>query len=231
MDETVERIRSWVSTGHPRQHVVLNAAKVVELERSPALADVVRRCDLVNADGVSVVWASRLLGRPLPERVSGIDLMERLVATAAEDGRTVYLLGARPEVVARTVEVFQARHPNLRVAGSHHGYWTDDQEIILRVRQAAPDYLLVGIPSPRKEFWLSANLQSLGVPFAMGVGGAFDVMAGVRRRAPRWACEHGLEWLWRLAQEPRRMWRRYLIGNSLFIALVLRERLRRPQLA
>jgi N-acetylglucosaminyldiphosphoundecaprenol N-acetyl-beta-D-mannosaminyltransferase len=231
MDETVDRIRSWVAAGGPRQHVVLNAAKVVELERSPALADVIRRCDLVSPDGVSVVWASRLLGRPLPERVSGIDLMERLVATAAKDGRTVYFLGARPEVVARTVEVLQARHPDLRVAGFHHGYWTDDEEVIVRIREAAPDYLLVGIPSPRKEFWLSANLRSLGVPFAMGVGGSFDVIAGVHRRAPRWAREHGLEWLWRLLQEPRRLWRRYLIGNWRFIALVLRERLRRPRLA
>jgi N-acetylglucosaminyldiphosphoundecaprenol N-acetyl-beta-D-mannosaminyltransferase len=129
------------------------------------------------------------------------------------------------------VEVFQTRHPDLRVAGYHHGYWTDDQEIVRRIREAAPDYLFIGIPSPRKEFWLSANLHSLGVPFAMGVGGSFDVMAGVHRRAPRWACDHGLEWLWRLIQEPRRMWWRYLIGNSLFIALVLRERLRRPRLA
>jgi N-acetylglucosaminyldiphosphoundecaprenol N-acetyl-beta-D-mannosaminyltransferase len=226
MDETVERIRAWVASGDPHQHVVLNAAKVVQLERSPALADVIRRCDLVSPDGVSVVWASRLLGRPLPERVNGTDLMERLVARAAADGHTVFFLGARPEVVARTAEVFQARHPALKVAGYHHGYWTDDQEVIRIVQRAKPDLLFIGIPSPRKEFWLSAHLTELGVPFAMGVGGSFDVMAGIHRRAPRWACEHGFEWLWRLAQEPRRMWHRYLIGNSLFIALVMRERLR-----
>ena len=120
-------------------------------------------------------------------------------------------------------EDFQARHPGLKVAGSHHGYWTDDREIIRIIRQAKPDYLFMGIPSPRKEFWLAANLKQLSVPFAMGVGGSFDVMAGIYRRAPRWACDHGLEWLWRLVQEPRRMWRRYLIGNSQFAALVVRE--------
>lgn len=231
MDETVMRIREWVEIGGPHQHVVLNAAKVVELQRSPDLAEVVRGCDLVSPDGVSVVWASRLLGRPLPERVNGTDLMERLVATAAVDGRMVFFLGARPEVVAKTVQVFQARHPSLKVAGYHHGYWTDDAKIIGLIRDARPDYLFVGIPSPRKEFWLSANLERLGVPFAMGVGGSFDVIAGVHRRAPHWACEHGLEWLWRLVQEPRRMWRRYLIGNSLFVALLLRERLRRTRTA
>lgn len=231
MDETVKRIRAWVASGDPHQHVVLNAAKVVELERSPALADVIRQCDLVSPDGVSVVWASRLLGQPLPERVNGTDLMERLVATAANDGNTVFFLGARPDVVAKTVEAFKDRHPELKVAGYHHGFWTDDQDIIRVVRLAKPDYLFIGIPSPRKEFWLSAHLRELGVPFAMGVGGSFDVMAGLYSRAPRWACEHGLEWLWRLVQEPRRMWRRYLIGNLLFTALVLRERFRRPRLA
>jgi N-acetylglucosaminyldiphosphoundecaprenol N-acetyl-beta-D-mannosaminyltransferase len=231
MDQTVDQIRAWASSGDPHQHVVLNAAKVVELERSPALAEVIRGCDLVSPDGVSVVWASRVLGRPLPERVNGTDLMERLVATAAEDGHTVFFLGARAEVVAKTVEVLQARHPSLKVAGYHHGYWTDHGEIVRTIRRAEPHYLFLGIPSPRKEFWLSTNLKQLGVPFAMGVGGSFDVIAGVHRRAPRWACEHGLEWLWRLAQEPRRMWRRYLIGNSQFLALVLRESLRRPRTA
>lgn len=229
MNETVERIRAWVASGDPHQHVVLNAAKVIELERSPALADVIRGCDIVSPDSISVVWASRLLGRPLPEPVAGIDLMERLVATAAHDGRSVYFLGARPDVVAKTADVLRARHPDLIVAGYHHGYWTDDRQVIQLIRLATPDYLFVGIPSPRKEFWLSANLEKLGVPFAMGVGGSFDIIAGSRRRAPAWARAHGLEWLWRLAQEPRRMWRRYLIGNSLFIALVLRERLRKPR--
>jgi N-acetylglucosaminyldiphosphoundecaprenol N-acetyl-beta-D-mannosaminyltransferase len=175
------------------------------------------------------VWASKILGRPLPERVCGIDLMERLVDAAARDGHSVFFLGARPEVVAKTAAVFQARHPGLVVAGYHHGYWHDDEDICDIIRAARPDYLFLGIPSPKKEFWLDQHLADLKVPVAIRVGGSFDVVAGLHRRAPRWVGERGFEWLWRLAQEPRRMWRRYLVGNSLFITLVLWERLRRPR--
>jgi N-acetylglucosaminyldiphosphoundecaprenol N-acetyl-beta-D-mannosaminyltransferase len=222
-DETVERIRAWVETGDPRQHVFLNAAKVVALSRDPALAEVIRGCDMVSPDGMSVVWASRLLGRPLPERVNGTDLMERLVAVAADTGRSVFFLGAQPDVVEKTVEVFCDRHPTLEVAGYRDGYWLDDDVLVKEVRSAGPDYLFVGIPSPRKEHWISARLDELGVPFTMGVGGSFDVIAGRYRRAPRWARANGLEWVWRVWQEPRRMWKRYLLGNTNFCALVVAE--------
>lgn len=227
MEQTVERIRALVRDGRPRQHVVINAAKVVELRRNPQLAKVITACDVVNADGISVVWASRVLGRRLPERVTGIDLMERLLAAAACDGHSVYFLGARPEVVSRVVEVVRDRHPGLRVAGFQDGYWTDDREVIEGVRRARPHYLFLAIPSPRKEFWLNQHLEDLGVPFVMGVGGSFDILAGTTRRAPSLLQRAGLEWAWRLAQEPRRMWKRYLVGNMRFIALVLQERLRR----
>jgi N-acetylglucosaminyldiphosphoundecaprenol N-acetyl-beta-D-mannosaminyltransferase len=226
LDESVERIVAWVEAGDPGQHVVVNAAKVVALTKDPALAEVIRNCDMVSPDGMSVVWASRLLGRRLPERVNGTDRMERLIAVAADTGRSVFFLGATPEVVEKTVEVFCSRHPTLKVAGYRDGYWSDDDVVVKEIRCAGPDYLFVGIPSPRKEFWLSACLDDLGVPFAMGVGGSFDVMAGRYRRAPRWACAYGLEWLWRVWQEPRRMWKRYLFGNARFCALVARELVR-----
>jgi N-acetylglucosaminyldiphosphoundecaprenol N-acetyl-beta-D-mannosaminyltransferase len=223
MDQTVNRIRSWIESGGPHQHVVVNAAKVVALCADSELADVIRNCDMVSPDGMSVVWASRLLGRRLPERINGTDLMERLVAQAADSGRSVFFLGARAEVVERTVEVFCTQHPTLKVAGHSHGYWTDDDQIVRQIASAGPDYLFVALPSPRKEFWLAANLKRLDVPFAMGVGGSFDVIAGLYRRAPRWACTAGLEWFWRVCQEPRRLWRRYLVGNTRFCLLVARE--------
>lgn len=223
MEQTVQVVREMVSAGTPHQHVVVNAAKVVELDRDPALAAVIRKCDLVNADGVSIVWASKVLGKPLPERVAGIDLFERLVTTAAVDGRSVFFLGARAEVVEDVASVLSRRHPDLVVAGLHDGFWDDDAAIIAEVRAAAPDYLFLAIPSPRKEFWLNEHLMDLGVPFVMGVGGSFDVIAGRVRRAPRWVQRIGMEWSWRLAQEPRRMWRRYLLGNVAFVRLTARE--------
>jgi N-acetylglucosaminyldiphosphoundecaprenol N-acetyl-beta-D-mannosaminyltransferase len=229
-DETVDRIRGWVHTGGEHQQVSLNAAKVAQLQKDPALGDLMRSCAMVSPDGVPIVWASQILGRPLPERVNGTDLMERLVEVAARDGHSIFLLGARPEVVANAASILRERHRDLRIAGYHHGYWNDDEEVISLIRAARPDYLFVGIPSPRKEFWVALHLSELKVPVVMGVGGSFDVIAGLRRRAPRWVCANGLEWAWRLAQEPRRMWKRYLYGNSRFVVLVLREwlSLRRP---
>jgi len=220
MDETIEAARALVRRGGVHQHVVVNAAKLVEVRRNPALRDVIWTCDIVNADGQSVVWASWMLGRPLPERVTGIDLFERLVETAARDGSSVYFLGATDEVVHAAVGVMRERHPGLRVAGARDGYWQDDQEVVSAVRAARPDYLFLAIPSPRKEFWLQEHLEALGVPFVMGVGGSFDIIAGKVGRAPRWVQRAGFEWAWRLGQEPGRMWKRYLYTNVAFIGMV-----------
>ena len=227
LEQTVAHARRLVREDRPHQHVALNAAKVVALSGDPRLAQVIAACDLVSADGAAVVWASRLLGRRLPERVAGIDLMERLVAQAARDGDAVYFLGGHPQVVQRVAQHYRARHPGLRVVGVQHGYWHDDLQVVERIRAAAPRYLFVGLPSPRKELWLHRHLAALGVPFAMGVGGSFDVVAGVSRRAPRLLQRAGLEWAWRLAQEPRRLWRRYLVGNARFAALLVGEWRRR----
>ena len=223
MRATVDRVFELVESGRPTQHVVLNAAKVVEMERRPELRAVVGRCGLVNADGASVVWASRVLGRPVPERVTGIDLFTELVERASSVGRSIFLLGATDDVVAETRRRLEERLPSLRIAGARNGFWSDDRQVVDEVRAASPDLLFVALPSPRKEFWLDEHLDALGVPFVMGVGGTFDVVAGRVRRAPRWTQRIGAEWVVRLAQEPRRMWRRYLVGNSRFVVVTARE--------
>jgi N-acetylglucosaminyldiphosphoundecaprenol N-acetyl-beta-D-mannosaminyltransferase len=223
MPETVKLIRGMVQEGSPHQHVVVNASKLVQMDRDPKLAEVVRGCDLVNADGMSVVWAARVLGSPLPERVAGIELFEELVRAAHADGSSVYFLGATSEIVAQVAATFAARYPGLRIVGYRDGYWDDDQVVVAQVRACHPDYLFLAIPSPRKEFWLNEHLAGLGVPFVMGVGGSFDVVAGKVGRAPRFVQQAGFEWAWRLGQEPRRMWKRYLLGNSAFISMTGRE--------
>lgn len=205
---------------------VVNAAKVVTIRSNRMLRDALLGCDLLVADGMSVVWASRFLRQPLPERVAGIDLFERLVRAASEDGTSVYFLGATEEVVNEVAAVYSRRYPGLRIAGSQNGYWDDDDAVIDAVRACAPDYLFLAIPSPRKEFWVRDHLEALGTPFVMGVGGSFDVVAGKVARAPRWAQQTGFEWAWRLAQEPRRMWRRYLYTNTAFLRITTREWLR-----
>ena len=228
MAQTVERVEALVADGGPHQHVVLNAAKVVQLRDDPALREIVRSCALVNADGQAVVWGARLLGADVPERVTGIDLFDRLLDRAAELGWSVYFLGATEEVVRQVVELQHSVRPALRIAGWRNGYWTAGEEpaVVAAVAAAKPTLLFVAMPTPRKEFFLAQHLEALDVPFAMGVGGSFDILAGITRRAPGWMQRAGLEWMYRLLQEPRRMFRRYLVGNVRFILITLGEKLR-----
>ena len=226
--EAIQAVDELISEGGPHYGAVVNAAKLVAANRDDALRSVLLNADLVTADGMSVVWASRVLGRPLKERVAGIDLFERLVERAASKGLAVYFLGAREEAVRGTVELFAKRYPALRVAGYRDGYFeaSDSRQVCEAIKQTSADLLFVAMGSPRQENWIASNLVLSGVRFALGVGGSFDHLGGSARRAPRWMQRSGLEWLHRLGQEPRRLWRRYLIGNSAFIWLVMRERLR-----
>lgn len=227
MEQTVQAVRAMLRCGAPHQHVCLNAAKVVELEGSADLRRAVAQCDLISVDGQAVVWASRFLGAPVPERVAGIDLFIRLLEEAATHALPVYLLGARDAVVRDVMRIARDRWPSLVVAGARSGYWTPDEEadVVTAVRKSGAQLLFLAIPSPRKELFLEQHADELGVPFRMGVGGSFDVLAGVTKRAPVWAQKSGLEWLFRLVQEPRRMARRYLVGNASFVRLTLRTRI------
>jgi N-acetylglucosaminyldiphosphoundecaprenol N-acetyl-beta-D-mannosaminyltransferase len=225
MQETLGVVERFIASGRPHQHVVVNVDKVVKASRDPALRDIVNRCDLVNADGMPIVWASKLLGRPLRERVTGIDLFEALMARAAERGWRVYLLGAREEVVGRVRALYEARYPQLVVAGHRNGYWQPGEEsgIADAIRAARADLLFVAIGSPHKERFLGRWQPHMRVPFAMGVGGSFDVAAGLVKRAPRWMQASGLEWFYRFLQEPRRMFRRYFVDDMAFFALLAAE--------
>ena len=225
MDDTVAAVDRICREGGPVQHCVVNASKAVLMQTDHRLRDIVNSCALVNADGQSVVWAARLLGRPLPERVAGVDLFVRLLALAEERGYGVYFLGATRDVVEGVVARVRREHPRLTVCGHHDGYLRagDTEAVIAEVRETGPRLLFVGMPSPRKEYWLAENLEALAVPFAMGVGGSFDVYAGKTARAPLWMQQAGLEWFYRFSREPRRMWRRYLFGNAAFVRLVGRE--------
>jgi len=229
MEETVARCEEIIAAREPRQHVVVNAAKLTMLQRDTRLREIVADAAIVNADGQSVVWASRLLGDPLPERVAGIDLMHRLLERAEERRYRVFVLGARAEVLDEALVRLRERHPRLVVAGARDGYFTEaeSESVCEEIRASKADVLFVAMSSPKKELWVADNLERTGVPLAMGVGGAIDVVAGVASRAPLWAQRAGLEWLFRLAQEPRRLARRYAVTNARFVALVARELVRR----
>lgn len=229
MAGTVARAKEMIETRRGGQQVSINAAKLVSLRENPRMREVVSRSALVNADGQAVVWASRLLGDPLPERVAGIDLFHSLMALGEREGYGIYVLGARPEVLETAVDRIRERYPRLRIAGYHDGYFSDEEipAVVEDIRRAAPDMLFVAMSSPKKEYFLDEHGPALGIPYLQGVGGSIDVIAGVTRRAPRVWQRLGIEWLYRLLQEPRRMFRRYLTTNGRFIALVLRELLAR----
>ena len=206
----------------PTHVAFVNAAKVVNYRRDCGLRDALDRADLLLADGVPVVWASWLLGRPLPGRVNGTDLMERMIEVAAERGYRAFFLGARREVLNQAIEKLKKRHPNLLVTGSRDGYFCPEQEqaLIAEIVGSRAQLVFLAISSPKKEVWVDENLRCLGPIVCQGVGGSIDVIAGITRRAPLWMQRCGLEWFFRLLQEPRRMWRRYLETNSKFLWIV-----------
>lgn len=231
--DTVARIVEVIESGGLAQQVSINAAKLVALHDDPKLRAVIEGCELVSPDGQSVVWASRLLGRPLPERVNGTELMFALMDVAQQRGYGVYILGARAEVLERAVARLRELYPKLRIVGYRNGYFSDEESgaVAEEIRAAGPEILFVAISSPRKEYWLAEHGRTIGVPYVMGVGGSIDVVAGKTRWAPPWVRRAGLEWLFRLAQEPRRLGGRYLTTNARFIKLLGKEVVRQRRAA
>lgn len=225
MEETVQRIEEFIRDGSPHQHVVINADKVVKAHRDPELRQIINECALINADGMPVVWASRLLGKPLKERVAGVDLFDAVMRRAAEKGWRVYLLGAREEVVLGVKDLYEKRYPALVFAGYRNGYWKPEEEVDVAAGIAASraDVLFVAISSPKKEQFLGRYQAEMKVPFAMGVGGTFDVAVGRVKRAPLWMQKTGFEWFYRFLQEPRRMFRRYFVEDMFFFWILAKE--------
>lgn len=181
--------------------------------------------ELVLPDGIGLRLGCRLLGTQLAGNVNGTDLFPRLCERAANLGLSLYLLGAREGVAAEAAERLKAAYPGLRIAGSHHGYFLPEEDgaVVERINRAQPDLVFVAMGAPRQEVWLRRNTPGLTAPVGLGVGGLFDFYSGRVRRAPVWCQEIGMEWLWRLLQEPGRLWRRYLVGNPLFILRVWRQ--------
>ena len=229
MAQTVARCKEIIEHGAFAQQVSINAVKMVALRHDPMMREVVNRCALANADGQSVVWASRLLGDPVPERVAGIDLMHALIELSAREGYGIYILGARQEVLQTAVERLRQMHPDLRIVGYRDGYFSEEEspQVAASIRDSGAQILFVAMSSPRKEHWLGEHGPTLNVPFVMGVGGSIDIVAGITNRAPQVWQRLGVEWFYRVLQEPRRMFRRYLVTNARFILMVVRGMIRR----
>ena len=214
-----------ISRTSPVQHIVVNVAKLVNAQKDPQLRAAINNSDLVNIDGLAVAWVLRWHGHHVQERVAGIDLFQNLIKLCSEKGFRPYFLGAKPDVVKRIVDVFQERFPLLQIAGYRDGYFSDDDagQVAEDIRSSQADMLFVAITSPKKELFLDTYTSIMAIPFSMGVGGSFDVISGSVKRAPVWMQKYGMEWFFRVLQEPRRMWRRYAVTNTTFLFLVLRR--------
>ncbi len=224
-DDTVNVIAERVEQKCFTQHVVVNVAKVVNMGKDAALDASVRSCDIINIDGMGVVLGARILGHDVPMRVAGVDLFHSLLKMSAERGYPVFLLGAEDEIVTEARHRVEKLYPDLIVAGHHHGYfWDDEGAVVNKIKESGARLLFVAITSPKKENFINQWRDQLGVDFVMGVGGTFDVVAGKVKRAPKWMQNCGLEWFYRVLQEPGRMWKRYLVTNSLFLWMLLKEK-------
>jgi N-acetylglucosaminyldiphosphoundecaprenol N-acetyl-beta-D-mannosaminyltransferase len=222
--DALELVDDAVRTKRPLHIGVVNAAKVVNMRRDSRLRAAVLESDVIFADGMAVIWASRILGVPLPERVTGIDLMMEILALGRERGYGVYCLGATEAVSARCAEIIQRDFAGVRLVGRHHGYYGSEGEarVVEDIARAKPDVLFVAMTSPKKEEFLARWGAKLNATVTHGVGGSFDVLAGKVNRAPAIWQRLGLEWLYRVIQEPRRLFKRYFVTNSLFCWFVLR---------
>lgn len=230
--ETVQEIDQAIQSKKQIHHIAVNVAKIVHMQKDKELRESVLSADLINADGLPLVWVSKILNKsPLPERVTGVDLMQHLMELASAKHYKVFLLGAKEEVVSRVVEIYSSKYSPEIIAGYRNGYFTnaDEPAIASAIASSGANILFVAITSPKKELFLAAYKEKLSnVHFIMGVGGSFDVIAGKVKRAPLWMQNTGLEWLFRIIQEPKRMWKRYLTTNSLFVYYFLKELLLLP---
>ncbi|HSQ00664.1 MAG TPA: WecB/TagA/CpsF family glycosyltransferase [Candidatus Dormibacteraeota bacterium] len=221
-DQAVERIRAMLRAGTPHQVVLANAHTLDCAWSDPSYGDILRSAALVLRDGVGVELAAALAGRRLPHNFVGTDFAPALLERLAQPEVRVFLYGAAPGVAETAGRVLRARCPGIVVVGTHHGY-QNGGDVISEIRAARPDVLLVALGNPRQERWIAQHLHELGVPVAIGVGALFDYLAGHVPRAAAWVRRARSEWLYRFAVEPRRLWRRYLIGNSRFLWAVAKE--------
>lgn len=232
-EQSLDWASEWIKSGKQGYIATVNVAISMMMRSNDLLQQFVDKASLVVADGQPIVWASKFLSLPIPERVTGVDLVDGLARVATQEKFNVFLLGAEPEVIKVVAKNLGQKYPQLKICGFHHGYFSSAEalEVVKIIRDSQAQILIVGMGVPRQENFIQDNLSKLGVNLAIGVGGTFQVIAGRKKRAPFWMQMTGLEWFYRLLQDPRRLWKRYLITNSQFIFYLLVEiftSIRRP---
>lgn len=222
--EAVAEIEGCVRKGEPVLIVTANPEIIMLARQDKEFSRCLERARMITADGIGVVIAARLLGRPLKQRVAGIDLVTALFAVGAEKGLTFYFVGAKPGVAEKAARKVRSDYQGIQIIGVHHGYFRDDSELLRDIAAKKPDILLAALGMGKQEKWILDRVSEAGVPVSIGVGGSFDVFAGEAKRAPAWMCNAGLEWLFRLLKQPSRLGR--MLQLPRFLLLVLLSRLK-----
>lgn len=223
LQESLDYIEKILKGQKSHYIVTPNAAHIVLLQRDKDFKKAYKKASLALPDGMSLVWASRLMKARLKERIAGVDLIFSLCNIAVRKKHLIFLLGTRKETIGKAKNILQQQFPGLQIIGTQNGYFKNNQKVIEKINMHQPDILFIGMGFPKQEKWIYKNISQLNVKVAVTIGGAFDLIAGKVKRAPIWMQNWGLEWLWRLIREPRRLWKRYIIGNTIFIWIVLKE--------
>lgn len=224
MEEALYKVEQLINRKTSSQVITLNAEIVYQAYHNPDLRQIINQADLVTPDGIGIVWGGQKLGYPVKERVTGVDLLEKICTYAVERGWKIYLLGAAPGVAEKAGQNLRDKYPGLKICGVRNGYFEKEEEpgLINDIKAQQPDVLLVGLGAPRQEFWINQHRESMQVPVSIGVGGSFDVIAGIKKRAPRLFIKLNLEWLYRLITEPSRFKRQLALPR--FAGLIIRQR-------
>lgn len=204
--EALQQIGAFIASGQPHQIVTANAEIIYQASKNEKMRNVINKAQMVTADGSGVVWASRQLGQPLPQRVTGIDLVNGICEQSAKDKWKIYILGSAPGVAATAAINIRDKFPGCNIIGTHHGYFNakEEKQILAELEQLRPDVLFVALGAPKQEYWIAEHMERLQIPVAMGIGGSMDVLSGNVKRAPKWMQKMSLEWLYRLLIQPTR---------------------------
>ncbi|MBQ3509602.1 MAG: WecB/TagA/CpsF family glycosyltransferase [Peptococcaceae bacterium] len=204
--QALEKIGEFIASGQPHQIVTANAEIIYQASKNEKMRNIINNAQMVTADGSGVVWASRQLGEPLEQRVTGIDLVNSICEQSAKDKWKIYILGSAPGVAATAAVNIRDKFPGCNIVGTHHGYFNakEEKQILAELEQLKPDVLFVALGAPKQEYWIADHLADLGIPVGMGIGGSMDVLSGNVKRAPKWMQKMSLEWLYRLVIQPTR---------------------------
>lgn len=225
LNEAIGIIEEFITSKTINKCIAINADKIIKFKKDPVFKKFLLSGDLNITDGQSIVWTGKLFGVKIKERFGGLDIIEKLIPIASYKGYSVYFLGGHNNVINELVKFFKNKFAELNIVGFRNGYWSlsEEWEVVQDIKSKSPDILFIAISSPKREIFIEKYKNEINASFVMGVGGAFDVLVGEKKRAPQWVQKIGFEWLFRLLQEPRRLWKRYLIGNTYFVLLVLLE--------